>query len=629
MEPQTPQLGPQPSSTPDSDVIKHSPETPQTSPQTSTPQPSPQTPSVDPQPSAPYDTPISGIVVGGEPTPTDGPQPAAGGQNVGLTPTTLSMPAGNKRKFPKWLPLSGAGAVFLAVLAGFYFGYYVNPSLIYSQALANSGKGYNKLVDYVDLQSQAKYKGSEGQGNFTYKSKSFNTDGSINFKGDDKNGEFAFDVGTGTGRVKADIRYIKGAASSPDVYIKAGGIKGLGTLMGTPNLDAVLNKYDNTWIVIDHTLFDNLNNALGTSTAQSAKGPSREDVVDELRAAGKVNQQYLFTTEKDRAVMTVVKKYGIEKTNGHKVYHYKVALVKANVKKYIVAQQIALNSSKLGAWIKKNKYQAEVKRVFDDMKKSADDIKPSDTFDLYADAGISRRVYKLHFSDPKNNPAKNFVDFGLDYKGGDEYPFFISGESQTGRSQTSASLIANLNSKTNSVHFSFNLNTTGPDAGKVTGDFKYKPTNTRIKIIKPEGAKPLNDLLNELGLGSALATYTQPGASRGIQTKANDSKRLSDLKSLQTQLEAYFSEKGNYPSFAQFNDSNWRKANLFSFDENSLIDPDSSKPSLSKIPAAKVYAYKVSDEDGASCEGNPTKCSKYTLTATLSDGKTTSTSNLE
>ncbi len=105
----------------------------------------------------------------------------------------------------------------------------------------------------------------------------------------------------------------------------------------------------------------------------------------------------------------------------------------------------------------------------------------------------------------------------------------------------------------------------------------------------------------------------------GIQAKARNSKRQTDIQSLQTQLEAFFSQNGYYPSLANLNDSSWLNTNMKSLDQNALIDP--SNPSNSKTllgsPAAKSYSYNVKQSDGTtSCESDDTTCAKYTLTST-------------
>lgn len=106
----------------------------------------------------------------------------------------------------------------------------------------------------------------------------------------------------------------------------------------------------------------------------------------------------------------------------------------------------------------------------------------------------------------------------------------------------------------------------------------------------------------------------------GIQSKARNSKRQTDLQSLQTHLEAFFSQNGYYPSLGDMNSSSWLSTNMKSLDQNALSDPSAANNSktLASSPAAKVYSYKVTQSDGTtSCESDDTGCAKYTLTATF------------
>lgn len=126
----------------------------------------------------------------------------------------------------------------------------------------------------------------------------------------------------------------------------------------------------------------------------------------------------------------------------------------------------------------------------------------------------------------------------------------------------------------------------------------------------------------------------------GIQAKARNAKRQTDLQSVQTQLEAFFSQNGYYPSLANMNDSTWLGTNMKSLDQNALVDP--SNPSDSKTLAdnatdgatSKEYSYDVTTSDGNPC-GTPdaTNCAKYTLTAhyegTVNGASTYVKSNLD
>lgn len=444
----------------------------------------------------------------------DGGMPVPDSGQV-FTATNPAAPQASGRKISKRMLIPIIAASTFLVLAGgaaaFYFGYYMNPSVIYSQSLGDTGKGYDKLVTYADQQSKLGIKGYTGSGSYQYKGSDSSVDGKVVFKASGDNSDVAFDVGTSGVRVNTDIRTIKSGKTTPDIYLKFGGIKGLGTMIGSPELDPELAKLDNNWIVIDHTFIDSLNAQSGQSSGSSS--PTRDQVLDEARAFGKVNQEYLFTTAKDKAVTKVVKKLGAETVDGHKTYHYLIALQKDNVKKYILAQRDALKSSKLDDWLKKNDYESSVISSFDDAADSTKDIKSSDTYDIWMDVS-HRVVYKVRVKDKSSgtqpinggsaNPADNYVDFGLNYKGGDDYPFFIAGKSKDSGQTTDYSFVTDVNTKTSKVNFKFDLKDSGSYSDSVAADFSVQTSGSVIRIDKPANAIPVAQVLNDLGLGDLI-----------------------------------------------------------------------------------------------------------------------------
>src|SRR6202046_2665608 len=68
----------------------------------------------------------------------------------------------------------------------------------------------------------------------------------------------------------------------------------------------------------------------------------------------------------------------------------------------------------------------------------------------------------------------------------------------------------------------------------------------------------------------------------GIQAKARNAKRQTDIQSLQTQLEAFFSQNGYYPSLTDMNSSTWLGTNMKSLDVNALVDPSRSEEHTSE-----------------------------------------------
>ena len=166
--------------------------------------------------------------------------------------------------------------------------------------------------------------------------------------------------------------------------------------------------------------------------------------------------------------------------------------------------------------------------------------------------------------------------------------------------------------------------------GKIT--FSYAP----VTITAPTDSTPAITVLANLqkALGSdvgALGGFDISGLlGSGIQqgsgdtsTKANDIRRQTNISALQTQLEAFYSENGYYPSLADMNSDSWLRANLKSLDRSALVDPDNASQSqkLVAAPATKSYAYAVADATDKSCEAAHESCAKYKLTATLSTGR--------
>jgi prepilin-type N-terminal cleavage/methylation domain-containing protein len=113
-----------------------------------------------------------------------------------------------------------------------------------------------------------------------------------------------------------------------------------------------------------------------------------------------------------------------------------------------------------------------------------------------------------------------------------------------------------------------------------------------------------------------ISTYS------GIQVKQRNSKRQTDIQSIQTQLEAFYSQNGYYPSSANIDSTTWRDKNMANLRPSVMIDPsaadqNTADASLAASPAAKVFSYQVTDSNGNSCAKDVTNCAKYTLTATF------------
>ncbi len=115
--------------------------------------------------------------------------------------------------------------------------------------------------------------------------------------------------------------------------------------------------------------------------------------------------------------------------------------------------------------------------------------------------------------------------------------------------------------------------------------------------------------------GLVIVTYN------GIQQKARDTERKTDINALHGQLEAYQAQNGKYPTLTNVNDATWRSTNMKGLDAAALADPkNAASQTLVAAPVADSYAYATSP---ASCDnGAGGDCTSYTLTATLEGGGT-------
>src|ERR1043166_3202594 len=92
-----------------------------------------------------------------------------------------------------------------------------------------------------------------------------------------------------------------------------------------------------------------------------------------------------------------------------------------------------------------------------------------------------------------------------------------------------------------------------------------------------------------IGILAALVvtTYT------GIQKKARDTERKTDINALHGQVEAYQAQNGKYPTLDELNDATFRSNNLKGLDPAALKDPNGTSGTLVDSPGNNAYSYEA------------------------------------
>ena len=90
-----------------------------------------------------------------------------------------------------------------------------------------------------------------------------------------------------------------------------------------------------------------------------------------------------------------------------------------------------------------------------------------------------------------------------------------------------------------------------------------------------------------IGILAALVVTT----FSGIQKKARDTERETDVKALHGQIEAYYAQNGRYPTNANLDDDTFVQAQLKGLDLEALKDPKGADNNVASGAAANVYSY--------------------------------------
>jgi prepilin-type N-terminal cleavage/methylation domain-containing protein len=95
----------------------------------------------------------------------------------------------------------------------------------------------------------------------------------------------------------------------------------------------------------------------------------------------------------------------------------------------------------------------------------------------------------------------------------------------------------------------------------------------------------------------------------GIQARARDTERKTDINAVHAQVEAYHADNAKYPTTTNLATAAWVDSNLSGLDDQALVDPSSG-----------AYAYVAAPSGCDNTAGN--ECDSYTLSADLeTDGR--------
>lgn len=116
----------------------------------------------------------------------------------------------------------------------------------------------------------------------------------------------------------------------------------------------------------------------------------------------------------------------------------------------------------------------------------------------------------------------------------------------------------------------------------------------------------------------------------GIQQKARNSQRQTDINAVDSHVEAFYAQYAAYPTLAQLQNSGWRAKYMKGLDSDALLAPSSTTQIDSAAATTAKYQYAPTDGTDA-CSGGDTSttgdepsvdssCVAFSLSAELEGG---------
>lgn len=535
---------------------------------------------------------------------TEIPQSPLGLQPMFGAASGLSAAPPNKKK--PLIIAAGITAVVILAGVGGVFGLYLpsTPENVWKNGLNRTGETMESLVaEATTKERMDAYKTSELTGTFEATSSDFSVKGNLGSKQSlittDTNLDIAL-TSDGQTEKTLNIDIMSELAEGkllPDMYVRVAGIQEMGLGMFFPEI----GQYENRWIVLSSDYLESVVNTSETKNEFTA-----DDVAEVAGAASGVTREYVFSTEQDKAVLTMKEFVKTEKTSdGITAHQYKVMINKDNARKYCKAMVEAVMETNAYKKLEEagSSYLYDSKeRALKDCDEGGNDKQEDAEFDMWIDKQ-RKLIHKVRI---ESDSSGEYMEFGQAYTGGDEMPLFVRAISDKEESNGELKLV--VNRKTSVVKGNFNFADEGSNEYQVTIDFEFKPIDGEVTIEKPTDAVPIQTILQQLGMDDVLGRNT----TRRAVEPDKDSERQQDLSDIRQALNGYYEKHGSYPQINQLNDKLWRLINARNVSDESMKDPDGSAYLVGPRSTSNRYGYSCIGSEG---------CKAYALSAILSNGK--------
>ena len=386
------------------------------------------------------------------------------------------------------------------------------PENVYKNAMDRSGRGLEKVVTQVTAKSELdRFKKGEYKGVIDATFDPIKVQGSLDLKYDNSKLDLNFDIKTSEDGQKEQtyraqvLTEIKEGTTYPDVYFIIDGIRDLGLEGIVPGIE----KLDNTWVKIEESYIkdtvEQYKSLLtsGGDTDITAEPPkvTNEDIEELSKIFSALVKDYVLTKDTTKSILVNKNFLGKEKIDNMNTYHYLVGFNKDNYLKACIDSANRLFDSSAYKKLTQSKEQ-DIKTVKEESAKTCEDskadIKDDETFDLWVDAKY-KLIYKIKVTDYTDKNV--YTEVGQKYNGGDDLHFFINYVDNNDKNTLTFTTDINTKTLVSKTKVSYKSDDASYKS-KFDLTFDGKPLEGDITLDKPSNPKTLQQVMEELGLGS-------------------------------------------------------------------------------------------------------------------------------
>ena len=413
------------------------------------------------------------------------------------TPINPKKPIFKSKKFI--IPVS----IFLVLLIGglgFYFLYWRNPNVIWSDFLNTSKVGYQQITKSLNASSNQKYAGYNIDGSLSIKDNGGSFSSSLSSKSNGLKTSSNLNLQDSNGKIVGDlITNQSGTSAFPDIYFRLNGSDYLKNQFSVN--PSVISKYNNQWILIDHTLIDSSIGSILNSSSIDQKKISivQADIWKFISSSDALSSKYLFSTDSN-SILKVDKKVGFEKINTTEAYHYVVSINNDNLHKYLKELRDQLARSQAGKEIADTTGTQINNIITDD---SINNLKsdPNYKYEIW----VNSTTHILTSFKYSTNNGLEYTKIDLNWKlGSSTIPLNLEYYLKSTNSVDDLNLSLNLN--TTNLKTTIGINYKNTDSinpannSTISGSIAIQPTNDPVNVTIPNNPLKIEDLLNSLGI---------------------------------------------------------------------------------------------------------------------------------